>query len=1224
MPAAPKPTNEAERLASLHDLDVLDSPSERGFDALVSAASLICGVPIALISLVDAERQWFKANVGLPGITETPRELAFCAHAILSDALLEIPDAALDPRVADLHPGGSERPIRFYAGVPLCLDDGHRVGTLCVIDTQPRHLDDTQREQLRNLAQAAVALLQGRRTCAQLRHAMLGLEQAEALQRRLYEQTPAMLLKIDADHRLATVSDMWLQRMGYTREEVIGRPARDFLTPQSDTLATRTGRPALFQTGHCDHVEVQFIAKSGQAIDVLYSAVTDGPPDGRPQGRLAALDDITARRRAERRLASERQYLEYMMAGAQLGLFEWNLGTGEASVNARWAEILGYAAADLNPMTFDAMLDSVHPDDLAGLQAGTERVLTGKTDVYELEYRIRHRDGHWVWVQSHGKTMARGTDCRPDWMFATIIDISERKQREAALRKSEDLLTRAGELADVGGWEVDLATNELFWSEQMYQIYGVPAWDSATRDSVLSLYTEESRDRMRDAVARCVAGEGPFDLEVPFIRPTGERIWIRTMGSATFADGKAIRLNGASQNITAQVERRLALQEVSEHLTLATKSGGVGIWSCFLADGAVRWDAGMYELHGLPPGDANVANDLWLTRMHPDDRESAEQLVGAALAARRPFETTFRIIREDGSVRHIRSAGNMIRDISGKAVRFTGTNTDITAAVAIATELEERNELLRVTLQAITDGVIAIDAANRIVWFNRAAERMTGWTAADALGRPLDEVFHNHLPCAILAQQGPAGIAANEALSAVMELQTRAAASLWVEYTVRMMHAENGTPPGAVVTFRDMTMQRALEAERSTIEAGLRQTQRLEAVGQLTAGIAHDFNNLLQGIIGANDVLRDLVGTERDAVECVDIVEQSAQRGGTLVHRLLAFARQQMLKPDVLCPAKVLAEVGPLLKHTLGGGVRVDTQLNDGVGTVLADAAQLESCLLNLALNARDAMPYGGDLRLSVRQETVGAGQAKDLAAGDYVCFAVADTGTGMSKEVMAHAFEPFFTTKPVSKGSGLGLSMVHGFAAQSGGCVRIHSAPGQGTTIEIWLPMHGMTRPAESEVERGAADGHGLGRILVVDDEAGVRRTVSFALNRAGYTVVAAEDAEAALSLLHAGYDFDLLVADQAMPGLSGTELLAEVMRLRPKMPTILMSGYDRVSGLGTLPGNVVLLEKPFRHAALLKQVRVALGGVSAGAPMSAGASANGSGPKLPHLALPRADKRV
>jgi diguanylate cyclase len=279
MQSASPRDNEAESLSALHALKVLDSGPEEEFDALVRCAALICDVPVSLISLIDADRQWFKANIGLDGVTQTPREMAFCAHAVLGDALFEVPDAALDPRFADNPLVVGDEKIRFYAGAPVRLKDGCVIGTLCIIDRQPRELSDLQREALKCLAVAAARALEGRHASQVLQEVT---NASQERLRRLYEATPAMLHSIDATGRLIAVSDLWLSKLGYTRDEVMGRPSTEFLSQASQEFAKAVVLPAFFSTGRCDNVEYQLVKRGGELLDVLLSAVLERDASGLP------------------------------------------------------------------------------------------------------------------------------------------------------------------------------------------------------------------------------------------------------------------------------------------------------------------------------------------------------------------------------------------------------------------------------------------------------------------------------------------------------------------------------------------------------------------------------------------------------------------------------------------------------------------------------------------------------------------------------------------------------------------------------------------------------------------------------------------------------------------------------------------------------------------------------------------------------------------------------
>lgn len=516
---------------------------------------------------------------------------------------------------------------------------------------------------------------------------------------------------------------------------------------------------------------------------------------------------------------------------------------------------------------------------------------------------------------------------------------------------------------------------------------------------------------------------------------------------------------------------------------------------------------------------------------------------------------------------------------------LTRLNADLEARVAERTaELGASEARYRLLADSTGDVITRLDLDLTQTYASPACRAVLGYEPDEMLAAKLTAAVHPDDAEAVHRALRP--LVAGEAERATVTYRVQHKLGHWipVEAAIALVRDPVSDQPATLVcALRDAT-------ERNHLEASLRQAQRMEAVGQLTAGMAHDFNNLLQAILSAMDVLGEQTGLDEEGRDCLAAAEASAQRGAALVRRLLAFARKQPLAPTLLRPADVLSGVVALLGRTLGSRVRLETSAADEAWTVCADGTGLDDCLVNLALNARDAMPRGGVLQLRAENKGPEAARAMGLAPGDYVRFAVVDEGEGMAPEILARAMEPFFTTKPVGQGTGLGLPMVYGFARQSGGDVRIESAPGEGTAVSIWLP-----RAAERAAEgRGAVDGDGRKRVLVVDDEATVRWYMSLFLTKAGFIPSEAESAEAALELLRAGEQFDLIVTDQSMPGMSGCELVESALRLRPELPAMLVTGYDRVSGLDRLPSRVLVLRKPFERAAFLRQVQAILGAIA------------------------------
>jgi len=421
---------EARRLAALRELGVLDTLPEAAFDTITATAAQLCGVPIALISLVDAHRQWFKSNLGLPGTAETPRDIAFCDHAIRGDALFEVPDATSDPRFVDNPLVTGSPDIRFYAGAPIVMPGGERIGTVCVIDRAPHQLDDSQRAMLTQLAAIVGAMLTQRK---ELLQATSRLAESELRVRRLYEATPAILHSIGPDGRILHVSDRWLALMGYRRDEVVGRPSSDFLTAASQVHARDVVLPLFFRQGHCDRVEYQFVRRDGSVIDVLLSAVLERDESGRTARSLAVLEDVTATKALQKELGQTHAHLDAVVDNMPALVGYWDRDSVTRFVNRDFQSAVGLPTDQLIGRRLGEMFSAVDAVGWTTLESRIEAVLGGRRQEFE-----------WAMLTTSGLRQLRVTlvPAQPfgeqiDGFYGTWFDITGMKSLELRQRNSE-------------------------------------------------------------------------------------------------------------------------------------------------------------------------------------------------------------------------------------------------------------------------------------------------------------------------------------------------------------------------------------------------------------------------------------------------------------------------------------------------------------------------------------------------------------------------------------------------------------------------------------------------------------------------------------------------------------------------------------------------------------------------------------------------------------------
>jgi two-component system cell cycle sensor histidine kinase/response regulator CckA len=713
----------------------------------------------------------------------------------------------------------------------------------------------------------------------------------------------------------------------------------------------------------------------------------------------------------------------------------------------------------------DALLGRIHPDDMPQRAEALSRLETAADgDIVCSEYRIRHADGRWLWLSHRAVVYARDPAGAVRRILVTAEDITGRKQGEEELRRSEERLIQAQDLAHLGYIDVDVQTHNSYWSDETYRILG------------------------------------------------------------------------------------------------------------------------------LVPGSAPASYELFMSCVHPEDVDRLTRTLNSLFARNVDWAMEYRIVRPNGEVRWVAGQGEAVYDRASASIHYVGVMLDITERKEAERALWRSQEQMAAVTEAAMDAMITIDEELIIRGFNRVAETVFHYRASEVQGQPVNcllpqryrNAHANHIRR--FGQTGTTNRRMNE-FSTVMALSAEGV-EFPIEASISQVELEGQKL--YTVILRDIS-------DRKRLEAQLMQAQKMEGIGRLAGGIAHDFNNLLTAILG----YAELAVEELDAGSAVrgylENIQNASERAAGLTSQLLAFARKQIIAPRVLSLNGLVQNVYGLLRRLIGEDIEIVTVLAEGLWSVKADAAQFEQALVNLAVNARDAMPEGGKLTIETVNVTLDADYIRvhpEILPGDYVMLGVSDTGVGMSEAIQQHIFEPFFTTKGPGKGTGLGLATCHGVVKQNGGHIWLYSEPGVGTTFKIFLPRSEETAvaPLPAEVHNTP---RGTETILVVEDEPMVRSLAVEALRLLGYRVLEAGDGMAALQIAHAyASPIHLLLTDVIMPQMSGRQLAERIQALRPEVKVLYVSGYtdNTIVHHGVLDSGMAFLQKPYSPLTLANKIREVL----------------------------------
>ncbi len=1026
---------------------------------------------------------------------------------------------------------------------------------------------------------------------------VIDTELSESFLQDILQASP-VAIGLAQDRYLKWVNDSFLTMFAAAdRSLYVGSETR--VIYESDEEFERVGRALYSGSGYLNtgHTDARFKRQDGTVFDGHIS-IKPFERDGRSLGHIAAIADVSIRKQDERSLREREERFRALSESSLTGIC-LHQDSRFVYVNDRFAEILGYDREELIGMPY---WETVHPDDCEMVMSYARARQNGRTapDSYTFRAVTKDRQVRWLEIWAHA-IEHEGRSA----VLANLIDITHRKNTEQALRQSEEKYRRMFDHAPVGVLHFDAGGILRDCNENLVSIIG------SSKESLVGLdliYDLEDEQVIRAVTQTLSGGVGRFEGE--YYSVTAPKV---TPVKAVFsplldADGSVAGGIGIVEDIT---DRRRADDEVKKAqamLLAAIEQSPAGILIADAPDVRIRIaNSAALGIRGDTSSPlTGIPMDLHPTNWQsykPDGTPFKPEelpLSRAILEGRVSRNVDVIIKRPDGDERWVLANAAPVRDASGEVVSGVVVFSDITKRkraeealrqsrkeyMTLYEESKKSEEMYRSLLDSSPDPVVVYDMQGHVQYVNNRFSEVFGWTLQELRGgripflpaeertetmRIINEVLFEGIPCS--------GFETARYTKDGRLLDIRISAARYRD------HEDN--PAGMLVVLRDVT-------ERKKLEEQLQQAAKMEAIGRLAGGIAHDFNNLLTAMIGYSNMLLEAMPEESPQRTKILQMQGAAERAAMLTRQLLAFGRKQFLDMRVLDLNAVISDFGAMLKRLIGEDIQTVMVLNPKIGKIKADRSQVEQILMNLAVNARDAMPKGGRLTIETTDVVLDDAYARrfpEVKPGNYVMFSVRDTGRGMDEEIMSRMFEPFFTTKEQGSGTGLGLATVYGIVKQHRGHIAVESRLREGALFRVYFER--VADHAEESLPATVPDapaGGGVETVLVVEDEAIVRELVCEVLRSMGYNVLKAARPGRALELSESYSDpIHLLLTDVVMPEMDGKSLFEKLSPGRPEMRVLYVSGYTEESIVtqGILNSHVCFLQKPFTAAKLASKVR-------------------------------------
>ncbi len=915
---------------------------------------------------------------------------------------------------------------------------------------------------------------------------------------------------------------------------------------------------------------------------------------GRPVRLAGSVSDIDAYKRVEAALRESEARYALAMTGSNEGHWVWDLTRDELFASAKLCELMGWPAVT-QTIPYADYLERlpVHPDDAQRLRKSREDLLADLVPRLDVEFRIILAASAEVrWLHSRGQCF-RDADGHPVRVAGATVDVTQRKRDEDSLRRSEERYALAVAGSDDGVWDWDFVAGRAFESERARELQGLPPGpDLQPLDELVeSLQVHPDDVALRaEALRAHLAGEVPaYECEYRVRRSDGYR-WIRVRALCIRdAAGKACRLAGSVSDIDARKRAEDALRESEERFALAVAGTNDGILDWDIVDDHMYVSERALRIVGLEPDARFETRGDWeallMPRLHPDDaRRLTDELHVHPGEHPRAHEGEYRLRGADGQYRWTRFRGMSVHDVDGRPIRWAGSISDIDAAKQTEEALRRSEERYQLAVAGSNEGLWDWDLATDSLFLSARAQELL-WLEPGEPQRPRPEwiaLTKYHPEDRALVHKALSDHLKGATRHFKVEYRIQHHTGSWHWYRQRgiAVRDAHGRPMRMAGSMEDITERKNFEADRDRLESELRQAQKLEAIGTLAGGIAHDFNNILAAILGYGEM------AQKDAPEGsaqrrhIDAAISAGMRAKSLVERILAFSRTGVAERVPVHVESVVEEALELVSASLPAGIVLERQLESSDAAVLGDPTQVHQVVMNLCANAVQSMKSKGTLRVTLDLMGMGGSRCATsvLSDSNHIRLRVTDTGSGISPALRERIFDPFFTTKEIGVGTGLGLSLVHGIVTDLGGGIEVDSSVGEGSTFTVYLPWQScVAAPVRSDdplPPRGSGE-----TILLVDDEESLVRLGEESIAELGYEPVGFTSSLAALAAFRAEpLRFHAVLSDEAMPEMTGSELAAEIRRIRPDIPIVLMSGYvtSALSARARDAGVVDVLAKP------------------------------------------------